>query len=230
MTDSRRYREDEVREIFGIATRGHGTDSPKAESSSAGLTLEEMQDIGLEAGIAPADVVRAAASFNRPAVRPALRTSLGMPVEIRRVVPLQRAPTDREWEQLIVELRSTFGARGRASAHGELREWSNGNLHACIEPISDGYQLRLGTRKGNASAWNALGAAAIVTGAVASGSVLMTTGITEAVFAPAMIAASGFGVFLSNFLRLPRWAQHRQTQMEHIASRVEELLKPEPKA
>lgn len=51
------------------------------------------------------------------------------PVGVSRVVDRPRAPTDREWEQLIAEFRTTFGVRGQATSAGGLRDWSHGNLH-----------------------------------------------------------------------------------------------------
>jgi hypothetical protein len=51
-----------------------------------------------------------------------VRRSFGLPVGLSRVADLPRAPTDREWEQLIGEFRSTFGVQGQVTNSGGLRE------------------------------------------------------------------------------------------------------------
>lgn len=219
--DERRYGEAEVREIFGRAA-GAGIPEPRAPSAASGLTLPEMQSIGVEVGLDRDAVARAAASLDSRPARP--RRSLGMPIEVARLVPLPRAPTDHEWEQLVGELRTTFGARGRITGQGNLREWSNGNLHACIEPAGEGYRLRLGTVKGNAIQMNVLGGVAAATGAITVGAVALSTGIGHGLFPPMMMAAGGVGLLLGNMLRLPGWARRRAAQMERIAKWFREIV------
>ena len=59
----RRYGEEEVREIFSLATTG-GMRERSLPSESGGLTLEELQRIGEQAGIEPARVAHAAQSLD----------------------------------------------------------------------------------------------------------------------------------------------------------------------
>jgi hypothetical protein len=103
-----------------------------------------------------------------------------------------------------------------------------GNLHASAEPTQSGYRLRLGTLKGDASGINALGVTGIATGAISFGALAISGGLLEALFVPVMFTAAGVGALLSNMLRLPRWAQTREQQMEHIAARVKEMVDVEP--
>jgi hypothetical protein len=132
--------------------------------------------------------------------------------------------TDAEWEQLVGELRSTFRARGKVTTQGNLREWSNGNLHAYVEPTESGYRLRMGTLKGDASGVNAIGAVSLVTGAVVFGSLALSGTVQTGFFAPWIISATGVGALLTNWIRLPRWAREREKQMEHIATRIKAML------
>jgi hypothetical protein len=228
MTTERTYRDDEVREIFGLAARGPGNE-PAPASGADGLTLASLQSIGEEVGLEPAAVAQAAAEVEvRSAALVPQRTSLGMPIGVGRIVPLPRALTDSEWERLVGELRTTFGARGRVASQGGLREWVNGNLHACIEPSAAGYHLRLGTVNGNARSMNALGAVGIGTGAIAFGSLVLGSGLQEAVFIPWMLGAAGVAALLSNVLRLPRWARLRDRQMASIAAKVATIMEAGP--
>jgi hypothetical protein len=220
---ARRYGDDEVREIFSLATTG-GTRDRSLPAESGGLTLEELEQIAREAGIEPARVARAAASLDARGRQAPVRKSFGLPVGVSRVVDLPRAPTDREWEQLISEFRTTFGVKGRMASSGNLREWSHGNLHICVEPTERGEQLRLSTLKEDAIALNGLGSVmgvmsmlmgAVVTAAGKPGKALIVFG---------MFGGMALATFGANLLRLPRWAHERERQMEALAEHAVKLL------
>jgi hypothetical protein len=221
MSDERTYRDDEVAEIFETAAARGDTNLP-ARRSAEGLTLAELQAIGGEVGLAPERIAEAAAALDlrRDALR---RSDFGMPVAVRRTVDLPRAPTDREWEMLVAELRETFNARGRVGSRGDVREWTNGNLHAYVEPTPTGHRLRLGTTKGDATGLNRMGAAALVM-AILWMVLFLAGGISEALVVPLMLALMGGGALTYNAMRLPSWAGEREAQMEHIAARARVLL------
>src|SRR5688572_10704353 len=137
----RRYTEEEIAEIFRSATENPDA---AARRSATGLTLPELQDIGREVGLSPEAVAQSAARLDRsvPGDRrlPAsvTRRQLGLPLGVGRTVDLPRKLTDAEWEQLVVDLRTTFDAQGKLAGQGSLREWLNGNLRAMIEPTPTG--------------------------------------------------------------------------------------------
>ena len=221
---NRRYTEAEVREIFELATRNRSRE-PASVPASQGLTLSDMQEIAQEVGLAPSDVTRAAAALDARGARAPRRTSLGMPISVGRTVPLPRALTDHEWDQLVAELRSTFQARGKVSSQGALREWTNGNLHAMVEPTATGYRLRLGTLKSDGVGWNALGIVTVAAGAALTAAGLVFGGLSDMAVAPAVLGGSGTLALLSNALRLPRWARTREQQMQRIANKVTAMMK-----
>jgi hypothetical protein len=212
----RRYGDEEVREILSLATM--------SDAQDPSLTLEDLQRIGQEVGIEPARVAEAAARLDARGSPVLVRRAAGLPIGVSQVVALPRAPTDREWEQLVTEFRSTFGTQGIISASGGLREWSRGNLHICVEPTQHGYQLRLSTLKGDARAFNAL--ALVFTGvAVLMGTVIVAAGKPDQALAGvAMFGGMALLAFGSNVLRLPRWARQREQQMQTLAERAVKLL------
>jgi hypothetical protein len=217
----RRYRDEEVQQIFKLATTDRIADAPLSPTAS-GLTLAEIQSIGLEVGIDPDVVTRAAAALDASPPTPARKTG-GLPVEVGVSAPLARPLSDREWEMLIADLRHTFRARGQITTHGNLREWRNGNLHASIEPAEVGYRLRLGTRKGDATAMNALGGISILASVATWVSHFVINDPTS-LFAPILFGAAGIGAVLANRLRLPAWARQREAQMNQIAARVRSIM------
>ena len=227
MTEERKYQEEEIKEILGLAVRSEQV-GPLSIPDERGLTLAEIQDVGREVGVEPGRIARAALALEaRRELLPRGRF-VGIPVSVGRTIDLPRDVTDREWAVLVGELRATFGARGEVTEHGGIREWSNGNLHAFLEPTATGTRLRLTTRKGNASAMITTGAAGVVLGLA-----LLTLFIFEdlgraSLVIPALMAAFGGGTVVSSMLRLPRWAGEREGQMNHIADRVAALLEESP--
>ncbi|HET9985727.1 MAG TPA: hypothetical protein VFQ38_19170 [Longimicrobiales bacterium] len=220
MDGERRFTEEEIARIFQTAATSPESAPAGGASSADGLTLAELQAIGREVGLAPARVAEAAAALDRHHVVPARRSNLGMPISAGHVVDLPRFPNDREWEILAAELRRTFHASGEERSGNAVREWRNGNLHACIEPTDAGYQLRLGTVKSDAVGVNALGILAVVMAVVAlvAGSANPTAAVA--------LALLGAGALAWNAIRLRSWAEERDEQMEHIAERALTLLRP----
>lgn len=214
----RRYKEHEVREIFELAARGSVSDkavTPVAE----GLTLEEIQSIGAEVGLAPAVVARAAAQLDVRPQNP--RRSFGMPIEVGSEVLLDRPLTDREWAQFVGELRHTFKAQGHVRDYGDLRSWSNGNLRVSVEPADAGYRVRFHTLKGDVSGYNALGVTGLATGALIA--LVMNNPGTAELLVPYIFGAGGVGAFLANVFRVPRWRRTRHEQFEQLAARVKKM-------
>ncbi len=214
----RRYSEDEVAAIFERAAEAQHTGQDRLPSGE-GMTLAQLQDIGGEVGIAPELVAQAAAAIERGAASPA-RSFLGFPIGVGRTVQLNHRLSEEEWERLIVDLRETFDARGKVSADGAFRQWTNGNLQALLEPTPTGHRLRLQTVKGDARGLMMAGlgmlgiAASLFIAALATD----TVGGHSAEFI--MLAAMGLGLFGLGALRLPRWARLRRGQMEGIARRL----------
>jgi hypothetical protein len=226
MTNERTYGEEEVAEIFKAAAAQRGTGS-SALATTDGFTLAELQAIGAEVGLAPERVAEAAAAVD--VRRGALaRKDLGMPVSVGRSVELPRAPTDLEWEMIVADLRETFGARGRPGSRGDVREWTNGNLHAYVEPTPTGHRLRLRTVRANAVALNRMGAASLVMALVALVMLALSGALPEAIFGPLVLSLMGGGALTFNALRQPGWAQEREVQMEEVAARALAMLATPP--
>lgn len=219
----RRYGDDEVREIFSLATTGDPRDRSLPVESGA-PTLAELQRIGQEAGIEPARVAEAAQRLDARGRLAPVRRSFGLPVGLTRVVDLPRAPTDREWEKLISEFRTTFETLGRATSSGGLREWTHGNLHICVEPTEHGQQLRLSTLKDDGIVFNWLGLflggwSVLLAALIAAAGKPAKALVPLVLFGGMSLAALG-----ANLVRLPRWARERERQMEALAERAVKLL------
>lgn len=216
----RRYSQDEASAIFARATeaeQGGQRPMPRGE----GMTLADLQEIGREVGIPSELVAHAARSLDQRA-RPVGRRLLGLPLQVGLNVTLGRALTDPEWERLVVDLRSTFDARGVVRQDGSLRQWTNGNLQVMLEPVDEGQRVRFRTTNGNARTFIAAGVGTLVAGALTVLTAIGGAGLAE----PGKLVSAGFialfGAALVGVgaLRLPGWARVRRRQMEEVAERL----------
>jgi hypothetical protein len=227
----RRYTDEETAAIFKAAAelQQASLSAPAADSAKPtfgeGMTLAQLQEIGREVGIPSELVARAAHGLERRG-RASVRRFLGLPIGVGRTVSLQRTLTDAEWEQLVVDLRETFDARGRLRSDGGFRQWTNGNLQALLEPTPTGHQLRLSTIKGDAYSLMTGGfavlafdlfmiAARTLGGRTINPSAILLTG------------AMGLAMILLGALRIPGWAKRRQQQMEEIIARITQPPAPD---
>ena len=214
----RRYSDEEATEIFGRAARAEDP-APRALARTDGMTLAELQAAGREAGILPEQIAEAARALASAPAR-ASKRFLGVTTGVERTVDLDRKLSEDEWERIVVRLRETFDARGNVRSHGSLREWTNGNLQALLEPTANGSRLRLRTQNGNARALIAAGTATLV----ASGVVGMVTAATVGMSNPEAFmgmvgpAIAGAGMLAAAFARLAGWARTRRHQMDDLAA------------
>lgn len=224
MSKERRYQNQEIREILELA----GSDDlaePESGPTADGLTASELQAIGREVGLAPARIAQALQEFEGRGELAPRKSTLGLPATIGRTVSLTRAPTDSEWELIVAELRTTFGAKGEMSSAGGLREWSNGSLQDFIEPTSTGYRLRLAdSREGALVASTLMGGFFL---AFALFILLILLGKTDPgarFVVPVFFGLIGTGVIAGVRITLPGWADEREAQMQHITTRARALI------
>lgn len=185
------------------------------------MTLSQLQEIGREIGIDPRLVAQAARS-HEAAGQPTARKFLGLPIGVGRTVDLGRKLSDEEWEQLVVDLRETFDARGQIRHEGSFRQWTNGNLQFLLEPTPTGHRLRMRTFKADAVGWIVggltvfgFGAASFIAAALRGP--ISDVGMWSSMF---FLGMSGLAMLGVGALRLPGWARTRRRQMEEIAGRL----------
>jgi hypothetical protein len=223
----RRYNEEEVAAIFAKAAEAQdGT--PRPVSSATGMTLSELQEIGREVGISAEAIANAAGLVGQNATS-ASRKFLGLPIGVGMTIDLGRTLTEKEWEQFVVDLRETFDARGTVRSHGSLRQWTNGNLQALLEPTATGQRLRLQTIKGSARNLIVAGLGTIGAGAVSLvGGALAGALNADSLGSIGSIVVVGLGLMGMAAIRLPSWARLRRRQMDGLVTRLTQMLPRKP--
>lgn len=223
MSTERRYRDHEVREILDLAI---GQDDAHLPSLPAvdGLTVADLEEVGHEVGLAPNRIAQAVASFEGRGESVPRGTTLGLPTSVGRVTPLPRSPSDREWELLIAELRTTFGGKGEMTSDGGLRAWSHGTLHAFLEPTEAGHRLRLVDSRETTVGLMAVGGFFL---AFALLILVILLGKDDPGFrfaVPVFFSAIGGSLIAGGVMSLPRWAREQERRMEIIATHAVSLL------
>ena len=218
MTDERRYDDEEVEAILEAAVERRAS-TDRLSAGEEGLTLAEIQEIAGEVGIPPESVARAASDLDRP--RPSVSRWLPS-LTVSRTVPLPRRPTEREWEALVSDLRATFRASGTVRSDGGLRGWTNGNLHAWVEPAGSGYRLRMGTTRGRSLRLLRGGGIVAAIGVVVG--MLALFGDEGSVESATTLLIIGLALMAGGIVGLPGWAARRRRQREEIGERARARL------
>jgi hypothetical protein len=221
MTEHRLYSDSEVTRIFERAAEAqveHG--AQRGLVHAEGMSLEQLQEIGREAGISAEAIARAARELHRE--QASTRTFMGLPIGVGLTVELDRPLDDAEWSRLVGDLRETFHARGRVREDGAFRQWTNGNLQALVEPTPNGHRVRLSTVKGTARPYMSAGGAMIGTAAIMTALAAFQGTLADPGFirSSMMVAAIGLGMFAAGSIPLPGWARRRRQQMEEIADKL----------
>ncbi len=214
----RRYNDEEAARIFLKAAEGAQAPALLGPGQE-GMTLDDLQQIGQEAGIPAAAVAQAALTLDQ-ARAPAPPRFLGLRVGVERSINLPHKLSEAEWEQLVVELREVFRARGTVSAHGSFRQWTNGNLQALLEPTPEGHRLVLRTYKGNARPLIGAGLATLGVTATMMGTAAVAGNLAGSLPSIVFISALGAGMLGYAIVPLGRWARQREQQMDTIIARL----------
>lgn len=224
MTTERHFSEEEIAAIFEQAIEAQ-ENARRTLTRREGLTLAELQEIGTELGITPEFIAKAAATSDVKSTADDTRTYFGLPVRVQRTIELPRAITDDEWDRLVVDLRETFQARGTIKRDGSLRQWTNGNLQALVEPTHNGSRLRLKSFLSSGRDGIVGGGVSIITGLIVA--LLFTTETTSfgPEFAvPIVVMLFGFILLSVYASHIPKWHRERDEQMEGIGKRIAAMM------
>ena len=224
MSTERRYEEHEVRKIIELAIGQDDAPTPSLPSRD-GLTLGQLQEVGREVGLSPSRIAQAVATFEGQGALLPRTKSLGLPTSVGSVVSLPRDLTEREWERLVAELRTTFGTKGEVTSHGSLREWSYGSLHAFVEPTETGYRLRMTDSFAAALGVSTVfGGMFLVLGLLTTVILLSREDAGLKFLVGLFMSAGGGGAMALTALSAPKWARTQEQRMEHISRFAAGLL------
>ncbi len=119
---NRNFSKEEAQRIFSLAAeRQQTTQSKEADQ----LSLEDLEEAGLAAGIDPAFIRAAASDLLRPDRATEQRYFLGFPVELRESHILSIPYTDENWKKLVDIFTDVYKKPGVTREVGTTRRWQS---------------------------------------------------------------------------------------------------------
>jgi hypothetical protein len=112
------------KEIGAILKRAAELSMSEAGSNAGGLSLEELQQIGREAGIDP-DLILKAASELQNYAPPRERNVIGGPIRYANDFVLEGEIDGATWEEMIAAIRNSFKDPGVVSTRENVFEWTS---------------------------------------------------------------------------------------------------------
>lgn len=220
-------------EVAAIIQRATSWSEPRRQPvpPGEGLSLDQLQEIGRDIGIAP-NVIAGAADAVKDSGTTVIRRFLGLPLRLERNVRLRRDFSEDEWDQVVADLREIFDAAGVLNEDGSLRQWSNGNLQVVLEVNAITKRIRLRTFKGNALVLLGAGLGICGAASAALAATFLNNAATDRrlVTVLAFMIAAGAAIVGVTALSLGPWARRRREQMSEVAARVIALDRSQPPA
>lgn len=220
-TSHRLYTE---REIGALLRRASELQAEGSVSDKSGLTLAEIEQVAAEAGIDPRYVRSAATESLRPE-NPGTRSSiLGGPLALEEERVFHGEVTLEQWEDIVQEIRRTFGRSGVATQLGTTLEWSTSpeEAHVSLSPRNGRTRVQITQQHGGvAFLCYFFGTLAAVFG----------TGMSLSMFGwPSSVELALSGVGLAGYAAGLRglfgyWTGRQREKIEALLERIEALTR-----
>ncbi len=111
-------------EIGAILKRAAELSHDDSDTASMGLSVEELQQLGTEAGLNPEFILQAAAELQTTRRTPGKKNFIGGPFSYDREIVLDGEISSADWEEMITPIRNTFKDPGLVSTRENTYEWT----------------------------------------------------------------------------------------------------------
>ena len=112
------------KEIGSILKRAAELTHDDAASNAMGLSIDELKQLGKEAGINPDFILKAATELGAQPTRSSGKNFFGGPVSYTNEMVLDREITASDWEEMLAKIRVSFGDPGIVSTRDNTFEWT----------------------------------------------------------------------------------------------------------
>ena len=213
------------KQISTILRRATEMQEASMTTDPTGLTFEELQQIAVEAGIDAKYIAAAITEQEQEGDVDERFYWLGAPTSIERERVVAGEVSDEQWEEMVAEIRSTFGLVGASGQVGRSREWTHDSkeqqAQVTVTSREGQTKIRLFAR------YPQLAALAFIPG--------MTMGILIPIFlieGLGLPAAPGVFVFIAVMATLfmglrflySRLARGKQRKAQQLLARLEQIV------
>lgn len=112
------------KEIGSILKRAAELSHDDADAGSLGLSLDELKQLGKEAGINPDYILKAAAEVGTRKLQTKEKSIFGGPVTYSSEMVLPREIDARDWEEMLSKIRLSFKDPGVVTTRENIFEWT----------------------------------------------------------------------------------------------------------
>ena len=224
----RKYDEHEIARVIERAAELQEGAADRARQAERGLTLAELERVGVESGLDPAFIRAAAAEADAPGPRPderSFRTTTHVHAE--RWVPGPLQP--EAWEETVAALRRyATGSAGQTERIGRAREWVGKTslgleVRATLSPRGSGQRVRVQQHVGYAN--EAVEALAMVGPFFALFGFMFAGAVTDSL-AGGLLGALVVYVLAAalSFVGDRAWRRAKQRDLDRLAGEVEDAV------
>lgn len=228
---SRLYDDREIGALIQRATELQ--ESRDSRNPGSGLPLREIERIGAEIGISPADLRAAAMDLEASGSASKGQSLVGGPFEVVSRSHLSIVIGDEEWARIVAELRRMTGSPGRVEMVAGRLEWTRTvsdlgqvmeSTQVTLTPGEDGTIVDLRTRFGGGARFAYVvsvllggGVAGIFLDGAAAGQLLSTLAVGGGVA----------GGLATGRLSVGLWARRRRKELKTLAAWLQGEIDPE---
>ncbi|NQV72119.1 hypothetical protein HQ496_03275 [bacterium] len=112
------------KEIGSIIKRAAELSHDDSATNSLGLSLDELKQLGKEAGINPDFILKAATEMGASSARSQGKNLIGGPVSYTNEMVLDREISASDWEEMLTEVRKAFKDPGIVTTRDKTFEWT----------------------------------------------------------------------------------------------------------
>ena len=221
---TRRFDEREVAELLRRATEPKSGGSLARSGSGSGLTLEEVKDIAVEAGIDPARIDEAVAALGRPAPSSKLDAFVGAPTNVRFEAEYAVALDEGDHTELIRLIRAALGRQGVVGGRGADLEWMDqdglGSRNVNVYRTAGGTRIEILGRFREAGS----GAAGITGVLGGAGAVAAWAAIPAGPAGLLVVPLALAGMYAVPRLTIGRTVRQETRRLADLAERIRELM------
>ena len=224
---NRNFTKEEAQRIFSLAAERQ---QAKLKENDGQLSIEDLEEAGIAAGIDPAYIRAAAGDLLRPERATEERKFLGFPVELRESHVLPIPFNENEWKKAVDIFTHVYGKTGKTIEVGTTHRWQSeqheNQMPATIIAEKEEHGTRFTIERKMWPMTLGFGIGAGVTtimGLIFSMIWLMTEVSDELIIPGAILTSIGLILGLAATMGMKIYSRHELNRFEQVFNHLEKL-------
>lgn len=224
---NRNFTKEEAQRIFSLAAERQ---QAKQKEHDDQLSIEDLEEAGVAAGIDPAFIRAAASDLLRPERATEQRKFLGFPVELRESHVLPIPFDEKEWKKSVDIFTHVYGKAGRTIEVGTTHRWQSeqheNQMPATIiaEKEEHGTRFTFERKMWPMTLGFGIGAAVTTLMGLIFSTIWLTTNVSDDLIIPGAIL-TGIGLILGliGTMGMHMYSRNEMNRIEEVFDHLEKL-------